>query len=88
MSCLNLRHVRLPAFAPHHFDDGLRMVGSNDCVAFPMTHLQALVNVRCSLAQRPAVRDLFPTVSTASVALSLLLLTTRVLPLCAAMRLV
>ena len=61
---------------------------TNDGVAFPMTHLQALVNERWALAQGPAVGDLSPVVSTTGVALSLLLLATQVLPQGAAMRLV
>ena len=61
---------------------------TNDGVAFPMTHLQALVNERWALAQRPAVGNLSPAVSTTGVALSLLLLATQVLPQGAAMRLV
>ena len=64
------------------------MVGTNDGVAFPMTHLQAFVNVRWALAQRSAVGDLPPAVSTTGVALSLLLLAAQVLPQGAAMRLV
>ena len=77
-----------PPFALHHRHDGLLVVGSNDGVAFPMTHLQALVNVRRALAQRSAVGDLSAAIPTTGVALSLLLLVTQVLPLGAAMRLV
>ena len=61
---------------------------TNDGVALPMTLLQALVNVRWALAQRSAVGDLSPAVSTTSIAISLLLLATQVIPQRAAMRLV
>jgi hypothetical protein len=64
------------------------VVGTNDGVALPMTHLQELVNVRWAFSQRPAVGDLSPVVSTIDVALSLLLLATQVLPQGADMRLV
>jgi len=83
-----LGHDRVPAFALHHGDDGLLVGRTNDGVAFPMTHLQALVNERWALAQGPAVGNLSPAVSTTGVALSLLLLATQVLPQGAAMRLV
>ena len=53
-----------------------------------MTHLQALVNVRWALAQGSAVGDLSAAIPTTGVALSLLLLTTQVLPQRAATRLV
>ena len=53
-----------------------------------MTHLQALVNVRRALAQRPAVGDLSAAIRTTGVALSLLLSATQVLPSRAATRLV
>jgi len=57
------------------------MVGrTNDGVAFPMTNLQGLVNVRLALAQRSAVGDLFASIPTTGVELSLLLLTTQILP--------
>ena len=56
------------------------MVVSNDGVAFPMTHLQALVNQRWALAKGPAVGNLSPAVLTTDVALSLSLLATQVLP--------
>jgi len=53
-----------------------------------MTNLLTTFNVRWALAQRPAVGDLSPAVSTTGLALSLLLLATQVLPQGAAMRLV
>lgn len=53
-----------------------------------MTHLLAALNVRRAFAQRPAVGDLPPAVTTTGVAFSLLLLATQVLPQVAAMSLV
>ena len=61
---------------------------TNDGVAFLMTYLQWLANVRRAFAQRPAVGDLSPAVSTTGVALSLLLLAPQALPQGAAMLLV
>lgn len=53
-----------------------------------MTNLLTTFNVHLALAQRPALGELPPAVSTTGVALSLLLLATPVLPQGAAMRLV
>ncbi len=81
-------HDRVPAFALHHRHDGLLEVGTNDGVVFPMTHFQALLNVRWALAQRSVIEDLSLAVLTTGVALSLLLLETLVHPQSAAMRFV
>ena len=61
---------------------------TDDGATFPMTNLLTTLNLRWALAQRPAVGDLSPAVSTTGVALSLLLLATQVLPQGAVMRLV
>ena len=53
---------------------------TNDGVAFPMSHLQPLVNVRWALAQRSAVGDFSAAIPTTDVALFILLLATKVLP--------
>ncbi len=56
------------------------MAGTNDGVAFPMTHLSSCFNVQGPLAQRPSVGDLSSPVSATCIALPLLLLTAQVLP--------
>ena len=64
------------------------MVGADDGVEFPMTNLPATFNVRRALAQRSAVGDLPPAVSSTGVAFSLLLLAAQVCPQGAALGLV
>ncbi len=56
------------------------MSGTNDGVAFPMTHLFPRFNVQGSLAQRPSVGDLSSAISSAVIALTLLLLAAQALP--------
>ena len=64
----------------HHRHNGPLVVGANDCVALPMTHLLSELNMHRSVAQGASVRDLAPSVPTARLALSLLLLAAKVLP--------
>lgn len=64
----------------HHRHNGPLVVGANDCVALPMTHLLPKLNMHRPVAQGASVRNLAPSVPTARVALSLLLLAAKVLP--------
>ena len=56
------------------------MVRTDDGVALPVTDLLAILDVQWALAQGPAIRDLPPAIKSAGITLSLLLLTTQVLP--------
>ena len=64
------------------------MVGADHGVAFPMTNLLATFKASRALAQRSAVKDLPPAVSSTGVAFSLLLLAAQVFPQGAALGLV
>ena len=76
------------ALALDHRHNGPLMVRANDRVAFPVAHLLSSFDMRRPITQGASVRDLAPSVPTARVALSLLLLAAKVLPQRAASSLV
>ena len=76
------------ALALDHRHNGPLVVRADDRVAFPMAHLLSSFDMRRPITQGASVRDLAPSVPTARVALSLLLLAAKVLPQRAASSLV
>ena len=76
------------ALALDHRHNGPLMVRANDRVAFPVAHLLSSFDMRRPITQGASVRDLAPSVPTARVALSFLLLAAKVLPQRAASSLV
>ena len=63
-----------------HRLNGSLMASANDRVAFPVSHLLSSFDMRRPITQGASVRDMAPSVPTARVGLSLLLLAAKVLP--------
>ena len=76
------------ALALDHRLNGPLVIRADDRVAFPMAHLLSSFDMRRPTTQGAPVRDLAPSVPSAGVALSLLLLAAQVLPQLAASGLV
>lgn len=76
---------RIPTFALHQRHDSLLVIRSNHRITFPVTHLLSILNMRRALAQRTSIGYLPSAIMPTGVTLSLLLLTTQVLPQLAAL---